>query len=146
MPGKLANRTALVTGANRGIGLAIAKEFATEGANVLLAGRNKAALEKLRGEIAAKGGTAEVWVVDFEKEDSIRAMAKAIVAKHPALDILIGNAASLGARVPLTRLVCRRQSRLRNSVSVLADNQPIKGQLRTSALETKAIGRAALSA
>ena len=95
MPGKLRNRTALVTGANRGIGLAIAKEFAAEGANVLLAGRNKAALEKLRGEIAAKGGAAEVWVVDFEKEDAIRAMAKAIVAKHPALDILIGNASPI---------------------------------------------------
>lgn len=103
MAGRLKNRTALVTGANRGIGLAIAKEFGREGATVLLAGRNKAALEKVRSEITAAGGKAEVFEVDLEKEDSTRAFGRALREKVQALDVFIGNAASLGARVPLTR-------------------------------------------
>jgi len=100
---RLQNRTALVTGANRGIGLAIARELAKEGATVLLAGRKKAALDKVRKEIAAAGGKAQVMVVDLEKEKAVRAAAKALKKKLKSLDIFIGNAASLGARVPLTR-------------------------------------------
>jgi NAD(P)-dependent dehydrogenase (short-subunit alcohol dehydrogenase family) len=98
---RLQNRTALVTGANRGIGLAIAKEFGREGATVLLAGRNKAALEKVKGEITAAGGKAEVCEVDLEDEKSVRALGRTLKEKLDALDIFIANAASLGARVPL---------------------------------------------
>jgi NAD(P)-dependent dehydrogenase (short-subunit alcohol dehydrogenase family) len=103
MAGRLKNRTALITGANRGIGLAIAKEFGKEGANVLLAGRNKAALDRVREQIFLAGGTAEVFVVDLEKDESVRDLARQLKSKFQSLDILIGNAASLGARVPLIR-------------------------------------------
>ena len=100
---RLQNRTALVTGANRGIGLAIAKEFGREGATVLLAGRNKAALEKVKDEITGAGGKAEVCEVDLEDEKSVRALGRTLKEKLKALDIFVANAASLGARVPLTQ-------------------------------------------
>ena len=103
MPGKLSDRTALITGANRGIGLAIAKEYGREGATVLLAGRNRGALDKARNEIAGAGGKAEVFSVELEHEESVRSLARQLKDKHQALDIFVGNAASIGARVPLTQ-------------------------------------------
>jgi NAD(P)-dependent dehydrogenase (short-subunit alcohol dehydrogenase family) len=90
---KLEGRTALITGANRGIGLAIAKLFAQEGARLILAGRNRAALESAAKEV----GNASVLEMDLDRPESIRA-ATAKVAK---LDILVANAAVLGARKPI---------------------------------------------
>ena len=55
MAQRLENRTALITGANRGIGLAIARAYAREGARLLLAGRREDALKKVQAEIAAAG-------------------------------------------------------------------------------------------
>jgi len=103
MARKLENRTALITGANRGIGLAIAKAYAKEGAVVLLAGRNQAALKRVQAEIAADGGEARVFVVDLEDAGSVRRLGEAIKAQISSLDIFVANAASLGARLPLIR-------------------------------------------
>jgi NAD(P)-dependent dehydrogenase (short-subunit alcohol dehydrogenase family) len=83
----------LITGANRGIGRAIAQAYAREGARCVLAGRNRAELEDLAGEI----GDASVLVLDLDKPDSIRAAAKSVTK----LDIFVGNAAVLGARKPI---------------------------------------------
>ena len=103
MARKLENRTALITGANRGIGLAIAKAYAKEGAEVLLAGRNEAELRRVQAEIAAAGGKARQFAVDLEDADSVRRLAEKIKAQFRSLDIFVANAASLGARVPLVR-------------------------------------------
>jgi NAD(P)-dependent dehydrogenase (short-subunit alcohol dehydrogenase family) len=103
MAKKLENRTALVTGANRGIGLAIAREYAREGAHLLLAGRNLSALEKVCADIGAAGGKAQALEVDLADASSVRRLAEAVKKAVPRLDIFVANAASLGARVPLVR-------------------------------------------
>ncbi len=98
---RLENRAALITGANRGIGHAVARAYAAEGAKVLLAGRNEAALARLAGEIRSGGGQAEVLTVDLEDPDSVRRLAASVASIVRALDIFVANAAVLGARVPI---------------------------------------------
>jgi NAD(P)-dependent dehydrogenase (short-subunit alcohol dehydrogenase family) len=90
---KLQSRTALITGANRGIGLAIARAYAREGARCVLGGRNTAELEKVAREL----GDATVLGFDLMEPQSIRAATKSLTK----LDIFVANAAVLGARKPI---------------------------------------------
>jgi len=101
MKGRLRERIALITGANRGIGLAVARSFADEGARLLLAGRNGEALRGLCDEITSGGGNARPFTVTLEDAASVRRFAAEIAAEVPRLDIFVANAASLGARLPL---------------------------------------------
>jgi NAD(P)-dependent dehydrogenase (short-subunit alcohol dehydrogenase family) len=57
----------------------------------------------VQAEITAAGGAARVFVADFENADSVRALADSIKRQFSSLDVLVANAASLGARVPLVR-------------------------------------------
>ncbi|MET0441131.1 MAG: SDR family NAD(P)-dependent oxidoreductase [Casimicrobiaceae bacterium] len=100
---KLQDRIALVTGANRGIGLAVARLFAREGASLLLAGRNVEALARTRDEIAATGGNARVFAVSLDDPSSVRNLSREVADAVPRLDVFVANAASLGARVPLVK-------------------------------------------
>lgn len=92
MAAGLEGRVALVTGASQGIGRAIALELARAGATVALGARNEAKLAEVKAEIEAAGGKAESFALDVSNEDSIKAVAKEIVAKLGAVHILVNNA------------------------------------------------------
>jgi len=98
----LKNRIALITGASRGIGAAVAKRFAAEGAHVILVARTMGALEALDDEITSNGGTATLVTMDLADHDKIDQLGMSIAQRFGKLDILVGNAAMLGELTPLT--------------------------------------------
>jgi 3-oxoacyl-[acyl-carrier protein] reductase len=89
---KLKNKVAIVTGASKGIGKAIAISFAKEGASVVLASRSLNVLETIAQEIKAAGGEAMAVSVDVRKVESINEMIKKAVAHYGRLDLLVNNA------------------------------------------------------
>jgi 3-oxoacyl-[acyl-carrier protein] reductase len=88
----LDGKVALVTGASRGIGRAIAKEFASQGAKVALCARSVDALQAVADEIAAAGGCAQPYALDVSSADGVRAVVEAVTEHFGRLDILINNA------------------------------------------------------
>jgi 3-hydroxybutyrate dehydrogenase len=90
---KLENRTALVTGASRGIGRAIATAFASEGARLWLGARDLAALESLSEEIRSAGGEATAVSLDVTDQRSVDACKRAA----GAVDVLVNNAGIAGS-------------------------------------------------
>jgi len=85
-------RAALVTGASRGIGAAIAKRLAAEGAKVIAAARTADALDAVVAEIRSAGGAATACPLDLADSASIEAAAKSAIAAHGELHVLVNNA------------------------------------------------------
>jgi NAD(P)-dependent dehydrogenase (short-subunit alcohol dehydrogenase family) len=103
--GRLQGRLALITGASRGLGAALAKRFAAEGAHVILTARTQGGLEEVDDEIRNAGGApATLLPLDLRALDTIDQMAAAIQQRFGRLDVLVGNAAVLGKLSPLGHL------------------------------------------
>lgn len=100
-PGRLAGRIALVTGASRGIGAAVARLFATEGAHVVALARTVGGLEELDDAIKEAGGSATLVPQDLGDFDAIDRLGAALHERYGRLDILVGNAGVLGGLSPV---------------------------------------------
>ena len=102
-PGRLHDRVALITGASRGIGAAVAKRFAAEGAHVILIARTVGGLEEVDDEIKALGGSATLVPCDLTDFDRLDNLGPPLLERFDKLDIFVGNAAILGTMTPLAQ-------------------------------------------
>jgi NAD(P)-dependent dehydrogenase (short-subunit alcohol dehydrogenase family) len=101
---RLKDRLALITGASRGLGRAIALAYASEGAHVLLLARSLTTLGRVDDEINAAGGTASLIPLDLADGPAIDALGPSLYERFGRLDVLVGNAAILGALSPLPHI------------------------------------------
>jgi NAD(P)-dependent dehydrogenase (short-subunit alcohol dehydrogenase family) len=100
--GRLAGRIALVTGASRGIGAAVARRFAREGAKLVLVARTTGGLQELDDDIRKISGESATLVpMDLTDYDKIDHMGALLFERFGHLDVLVGNAAMLGTLSPL---------------------------------------------
>ena len=95
------DRLALVTGASRGLGRAIALALAREGAHVVVAARSTGALEDLDDEIRAAGGAATILKLDLRAQEKIDQLGPLIYQRWGKLDILVAAGGILGSLSPL---------------------------------------------
>src|SRR5690606_41346118 len=103
---RLAGRTALVTGSTRGLGLAIAKRLAAEGAFVAVSGRSEEQARRVAEEIVAAGGRAVGIAADVADPESAEALVQTAIAEMGRLDVLVNNA-------EIGRASCRERGRSR---------------------------------
>ena len=96
----LAGKTAVITGGSRGLGEAMAMALSEAGARIALVARDAERLTRVREAIAKRGGTAEMFIADVTREDSVAALAGAVKESFGHPQILINNAGS-NIRKPL---------------------------------------------
>jgi NAD(P)-dependent dehydrogenase (short-subunit alcohol dehydrogenase family) len=98
----LEGRIAVVTGASRGIGRAVALRYAAEGAHVVAIGRTVGALEELDDEIGKAGGSATLVPVDLNELDKLEVLGPSLYQRFGKVDIFVANAGGLGTLGPLS--------------------------------------------
>lgn len=98
------SRVALVTGASRGIGRALALELARDGVHVVALSRTQGALEELDDEIRALGGAATLVPCDITDFDALDRLGAALFQRWGKLDVFVGNAGVLGPLSPLAHV------------------------------------------
>ena len=98
---KLKGRIALITGASRGLGAAVAVAFAREGAHCVLVARTVGGLEAVDDKVKAAGGSATLVPLDITDGAGIDRLGAALYERFGRLDVLVGNAAVLGVLSPV---------------------------------------------
>ncbi len=118
----LSGKTALVTGASRGIGAATAIALAGAGAHVILVARKVKALEAVEDTIHGLGGTSTIAPVDLTEPDAVTRLADAIAGRWPTLDIMVLAAAYLPELTPASQMEPKQfnQALLTNVVATQA--------------------------
>jgi len=89
---RFTDKVVIITGGGTGIGKACALAFATEGAQVVIAGRRKEPLEETVDEILKKGGKAEYILTDVSKREQVDTLIDTVVTKYGKLDVMVPNA------------------------------------------------------
>ena len=102
--GRLSGRTAIVTGASAGIGEAIARTLAREGAAVAIASRNENACRRVADDIGKAGGTAFAAPADVTRAADVAAMVAAVVKRRGTIDILVNCAGGWANLAPITEI------------------------------------------
>lgn len=97
----LDGKIALVTGGGGGIGAALARAFAREGAQVVICGRRASALEATRDQIVASGRDALAVPADLTQAEAVERLVQRIRERYGRLDVLVNNAGVLGAHAPI---------------------------------------------
>jgi len=119
----LSDRIALVTGASRGIGAALALRLAEAGAHIVATARTVGGLEELDDKIRAAGSSATLVPLDITDSEGIARLALALNERYQRLDVLVGNAGFLGPLSPLDHI------ELKNWDTLLAVNVTANWQL-----------------
>jgi 3-oxoacyl-[acyl-carrier protein] reductase len=111
----LEGQVAVVTGAGRGIGAAIARKLGTMGAAVLVSGRTPAPLDQTVRTIVEAGHRAEAVTCDVTAQQSVKALAEQVEKKFGRVDILVNNAGIGGFSTPLHQLPVEDWDRILNT-------------------------------
>ncbi len=89
---ELENHVVIVTGGAKGIGEAITRAFAAEGAKVCIFGRNREEAARLAADCEARGGHVESHLVEMTDEEMVKAAVAAVAGRHGRIDVLVNNA------------------------------------------------------
>lgn len=123
----LARQVALVTAAGQGLGEAIAKHFASEGATVAVVDRDGAEAERVTGEINASGGKAAAYTCDVSQSAPVNELVKNVVARFDTIDILVNAAGGFHQFAAITDITDEEWDRV------------ITNNLRTTFVCTRAV-------